>query len=330
MDPSSDAAARAIAEKEQGYDYSNQCSGDKLADPYEYVAYIDEAGDPGLTKVRPLHENGASEWLMVSAVVVRRQFEPHIAPWIRNTTSTFKNHQRPGIHFADLNPAKKLVVCQELAKLPIRCFVVASNKKNMQGYQNPFASKVSLDVNWFYCWMTRILLERVTYWAAERSMRDFGKPKTIRIEYSRRGGLSYSQLNAYFELLRVKDGDLKLPLGRIRWPVIDREQVAIFNHETRGGLHLADIVASAFYKGCDRYTSGGCDPRFATILAPRMARDPDRSWGAQCGFGVKLLPSWRVASLLPEQQQVFRHYGYPAASYSDEWWDPDSSVPDGD
>jgi hypothetical protein len=43
---------------------------------YGYIAYVDEAGDPGLNKVRPIDENGASEWLVLSAVVMKAKREP--------------------------------------------------------------------------------------------------------------------------------------------------------------------------------------------------------------------------------------------------------------
>src|SRR5215211_7450836 len=38
----------------------------RLSEPY-YIAYIDEAGDPGLTRVRPQDPNGSSEWLVLGA-----------------------------------------------------------------------------------------------------------------------------------------------------------------------------------------------------------------------------------------------------------------------
>lgn len=41
------------------------------SDPYNYILYIDEAGDDGLTRVRPIDENGASEWLIIGGVLVR-------------------------------------------------------------------------------------------------------------------------------------------------------------------------------------------------------------------------------------------------------------------
>lgn len=291
--------------------------------PYEYVAYIDEAGDPGLKRVKPKHQNGSSEWLIVSAVVIGRSNEENVAGWVRDITSKLKNHQRKGIHFKDLHPKKKQVVCEELAKLPARLFVIASNKKNMEGYKNPFAERISMDVNWFYCWLTRLLLERVSYWVEKHSEATFGQPKKVKLEYSKRGGLSYGQLNAYFELLKIKSGDLYLPLGEIHWSALDRQLVEIFEHEESAGLHLADVVASAFFKACDVYDTGACDPQFARALAPRMARDPDRTSGIVRGFGVKLIPKWQKAKLLPEQQAIFREYDYPGF----QWWDPDSSAP---
>jgi hypothetical protein len=43
---------------------------------YDYVAFIDEAGDPGISKVRPLDANGGSEWLMIGGVHADRGDEP--------------------------------------------------------------------------------------------------------------------------------------------------------------------------------------------------------------------------------------------------------------
>jgi hypothetical protein len=49
--------------------------------PYSYVAYIDEAGDPGLQRVKPSDANGSSEWLILSAVVIGAPNEKNVAPW---------------------------------------------------------------------------------------------------------------------------------------------------------------------------------------------------------------------------------------------------------
>ena len=36
-----------------------------------YIAYIDESGDDGIRRVRPIDPGGASEWFVISAFVIR-------------------------------------------------------------------------------------------------------------------------------------------------------------------------------------------------------------------------------------------------------------------
>ncbi len=290
-----------------------------MTTPYHYVAFIDEAGDPGLTRVKPLDDPGSSEWLILSAVVIGAPNETNIVPWVRGIITKLKNHQRPDLHFNHLNPAKRRVVCSEIATLPVRCFVVCSNKKNMRGYRNPFAEKYP-NPNWFYAWLSRLLLERVTYFIREKSLEQYREIKKVRLEFSERGGLTYAALNTYFEWLKTKSagGDMYLPLGDLVWETMDRDLLHIYPHRRRAGLQLADAVASAFFKACDCCDTGQCDPEFARLLAPRMARVPDGGREIS-GYGVKLMPAFRKAELLPEQAAIFAHYGYPR-----QWWAPTS------
>ena len=286
---------------------------------YDYIAYIDEAGDEGLAKVKPIDENGSSEWLTLGAVVIKAAREKEAITWVRDIIGNFHNHQAKGLHFRHLNPAKKRLVCAKMATLDLRCFAVASNKKNMRGYRNPWAEQIP-SKNWFYCWLTRLLLERVTYFVRQRSIETFGEPRFLKIEYSERGGMSYAQLNAYYDWLKLKSiGDnLFLPLGDLHWDVMHRSLLEVHNHNARAGLQLADVVASAFFKASDLYDTGEVDPEFAKLLSPRMARDPNRTQGNVTGYGVKLMPRWSTANLLAEQQEIYRFYGYPGK----QWWMP--------
>lgn len=286
---------------------------------YHYVAYIDESGDDGLTKVKPMDQNGSSEWLVLSAVIVSASREKEVVSWVRNILQGIRSHQRPDLHFSNLNESKRAHVCREISELNLRCFVVASNKKNMKGYVNPFADQIP-SKNWFYCWMTRLLLERVTHFVLERSIKDHGEPKKVKIEYSRRGGLSYPQMNAYYAWLQSKGKNLYLPLGYIEWKVMHRELLEIHKHRDRAGLQLADCVASAFFKAVDIYDTGNCDPSFAKLLDSRMGRDSDTQNGLVSGYGLKLMPSMKKADLEPAQKEIFYYYGYPK-----QWWAP---VPD--
>jgi hypothetical protein len=109
-------------------------------------------------------------------------------------------------------------------------------------------------------------------------------------------------------------------LGDLVWETMHRDLLYIYPHRQRAGLQLADAVASAFFKACDCCDTGACDPEFAKLLAPRMGRVPDATSGGQiAGYGVKLMPNFAKAELLPEQAAIFTHYGYPK-----QWWAPTS------
>lgn len=286
---------------------------------YDFIVYIDEAGDDGLAAVKPLDEHGSSEWLVLGAVVIDASRESECVTWVRDIIKDFRNHQARGLHFRNLNPAKKRLACASIATRPLRCFALASNKKNMKGYSNPWAEIIP-SKNWFYCWLTRLLLERVTYFAKQRSLSKFGEPRKLKIMFSERGGMSYPQLNAYYTWLKFRsDADqLVLPLGDLQWEVLHPKLLEVHNHSVRAGLQLADAVASSFFKACDIYDTGGCDAQFARLLEPRMGRDPDRPDGKTTGYGVKLMPRWKVAALQPEQCEIFNFYGYPGK----QWWMP--------
>jgi Protein of unknown function (DUF3800) len=290
---------------------------------YHYVAYIDEAGDPGLKRVKPLDNPGSSEWLVLSAVVIGAPNEKNVVPWVQNILHKVKS-QRQDLHFTDLRPWNKHIVCTEIASLPVRLFVVCSNKKNMRGYKNPFAEKFD-SPNWFYAWLSRLLLERVTYFVREKSLEQHGEIRRLRLEFSSRGGLTYAGLNTYFEWLKMKSrgGDMWLPLGDLVWETMHRDLIHIYRTRERAGLQLADTVASAFFKACDYCDTGVCDPSYAKLLGDRITRVPDGWNGEISGYSVKLMPNFRKAKLRDDQAAIFRHYGYPK-----QWWAPGSLTSD--
>lgn len=287
---------------------------------YSYVAYIDESGDPGLTKVAPRTPGGSSEWIVVAAALIPAELEGEMSAWIAELTRMLKSHQLRDIHFQKLTDARKAMCCSFLAERNVRLFAVVSNKQNMEGWQNPRAAQIPSD-NWFYCWLTRILLERVTDYVYSASMSRYGEPRFVKLEYSERGGLRYSQMNAYYQWLKMKTAGGRIPpfvpFGDFQYSVLHPDLMRVYNHTERDGLKLPDIVASAFFKAVDVLQTGGCDATFAKLLAPRMARAPDSEQIA--GYGVKLLPNWKTLdrfNVPDEQRLILRHYGYP----HNQWW----------
>lgn len=292
------------------------------APEYSYVAYIDESGDPGLNKVKPRSANGSSEWLVIGCALIPAELEPEMGAWVADLMKLMRSHQMRDLHFQGLGDDRKAAACTYLAGKNVRLFAIVSNKQNMEGYRNPAAEKIPSD-NWFYCWMTRVLLERVTNEVAHASLKRHGEVRKVKLEYSERGGLRYSQMRAYYEWINLKSAGgtvpLKLPWGTVDFRVLSQRLMHVYNHADRDGLKLPDIVASAFFKAVDIHDTRALDPRFAKLLSPAMARAPDKA-ALVSGYGVKLMPNWRTLDLfkVPEaQREILRFYGYPR-----QWWQP--------
>jgi hypothetical protein len=182
-----------------------------------------------------------------------------------------------------------------------------SNKRNMRGYENPAAARFNTaGRTWFYWWLTRLLLERVTDFCERRALRDYGEPRIVRLEFSRRKGLRYAHFRSYLYWLRTqsKANALFINRGDLRWSVIDPiNQVHAFDHSERAGLQLSDVVAGAFFQSVNGAPIIRSD--YAMALEPRMARDVG---GKIFGYSLKLMPSsylWRAPS---SQHLIFDFY----------------------
>jgi hypothetical protein len=103
--------------------------------PVTYVVYIDESGDTGLSNVKPNSPDGATEWLVLSAFLVAIKHDSKMVSWLLDAQADFKSKRRT-LHFNKLLPFKKTLVCAALAKKDAKCFLVMSNKPNIQNYKN--------------------------------------------------------------------------------------------------------------------------------------------------------------------------------------------------
>jgi hypothetical protein len=200
-----------------------------------------------LKTVRPIDAVGGSEWLCLGAVVLRAKHDADVAEWVRSIQLKAGVRRETDLHYRNLPEFRKRIVCSELAKLPIRAFVLASNKKNMRQYRNQRAERVKSQ-QWFYNFCLRLLLERVTHFCYEHAKSDNASDRLLKIVYSERGGHSYGQTIAYHELLKnqAKAGALVLTKRRIFWEVVDWRLAEPASHKSSAGAQLADVMASAF------------------------------------------------------------------------------------
>lgn len=275
--------------------------------PVGYIAYVDEAGDDGLKKIRTKTERGASEWMVMSAVVIKAAREPEALDWAKSIIRKFDQHQLTHIHFQKLDKSKKIIACSELAGRPLRIFALLSHKRNMQGYRNLHAEKAKVNrTAWFYCWMSKLLLERVTAYCGWRSKHDYGEQRTIRFEFSDRGGVNINDIRNYYHYIgdQSRLGLLFNDTFDLDWTVVDPDEMHIFPNKQRAGLQLADIAASAFFSGLEFSDDGTTNPEFAKLLLPRICRDRQRKI---YGFGVKMMPVW-VPNLPPGQSALREFY----------------------
>ena len=154
-------------------------------------------------------------------MVIRAKHEPEVINWVRAILAK-AGSKRTNLHYRYLSAPQKRIALGEMAQLPLRGFVLASNKKNMRRHQNERAERVRAP-HWFYNYCLRLLLERVTDFCYQHAFKERAKNRFLKIFYSERAIHSYAQTAAYHELLKMqaKAGTVVLPKRRIRWEVLD-------------------------------------------------------------------------------------------------------------
>lgn len=258
---------------------------------HSYVAYIDESGDDGLgVTFRAPGVQGASNWLVISAYLVRRSLDLDCVARRDEIVKGLPKKKTRELHFADLNHQQKLFAVQCLSQKPARAISILSNKTTIP-------AGVYNDKNQLYFYLTRHLIERISW--LSRDDRFNSKTKEgdgkVKIIFSRRGGMSYPDFKAY--MLRLKADQTV----QIHWPVIDINEIEAKDHSTRAGLQLADVIASAFASAVEPDNFGNCERRYAETLRPIVYQ----RYGNYQSYGVKPLPWFHEMPGLTTDQKEF-------------------------
>ncbi|TAL77319.1 MAG: DUF3800 domain-containing protein [Beijerinckiaceae bacterium] len=273
-----------------------------------YIAYIDEAGDDGIKKIRTETEKGASEWFVVSAVVIHAENGPRVLPWLKDIIAQTKSCQIKHLHFYKLEHAARVAACRSLVEKEVYLFSAISYKQTMEGHENLAAEKVNINKTArFYAWMSRLLLEQVTNFIGQKTFIDYNQTTKVRVEFSDRGGLDIRQFRNYFDYLRDQSatGSLYLDKYDLDWSVVDTKEMHSFANKERAGLQLADTVASAFYSGLEKTSEATPNAEYAKLLERRMARDDSRRI-LDCG--VKIMPKWIPNRIIGPAAELVTYY----------------------
>ena len=182
---------------------------------HTYVAYVDESGDDGLEKYRiPGRSDGASTWLVISAMVFRANRDLEAVSWRDEINRLMPERTKRTLHFVKLNHGQKLAAVKLLGEKPVRIISILGHKPSI-----PIGTYVNKNQLYFY--LTRYLVERISWLCRDMRPRSPEGDGRVRITFSRRGGMSYLDFRNYLRRLKADaSGDVS-----IHWPVIDIESV---------------------------------------------------------------------------------------------------------
>lgn len=262
---------------------------------HSFVAYIDESGDDGLANFRePGAGGGASNWLAIGAVIYRLTNDLEAVSWRDEIRGQMPEKKSRSIHFKDMGHGQRLMAARMIGAKPLRAIVVASNKRTIE--PGTYDGK-----NQLYFYLTRYLIERMSWLAGSMRQTVREGDGSIRITFSRRGGMQY---DAFKDYLRRLSEDPKVS---IKWPVVDIDAVTAEDHSKRAGLQLADIVTASVAAGLEHDRYGNCERRYAELLKPIVYNNR----GNYLSYGLKIVPSPAEMELSDEQTRMIDLFDQP-------------------
>jgi Protein of unknown function (DUF3800) len=269
------------------------------------TVYIDEGGDSGVKDGLRYHGT-RHEWFSLGALVVRSSRDIETVKWVHKIRQECRVFQTPDLHYYKLQPERRIQSCKILGNRPAKAFCLLSHKTNAREHQSKALGRFSASD--FYNWCTRLLLERIMFWA-----KDFYRTENVPIQpfniiFSENKGHNYNGMFSYFQKLNMQfhNGGHKLP-AKIWVPdLIDPSCWSVQPHKKIAGLQLADLVASSFLQAANSY-SENFDQLAALSLEKIIAKD---SRGIAADVGLTLWPLKDQAPIPVAARPIFEHFGY--------------------
>ncbi|CAH1661479.1 conserved hypothetical protein [Hyphomicrobiales bacterium] len=286
---------------------------------YSFVFCVDEAGDDGIERVRPLDEDGASEYFVMAGVLYSAHRNQEIVSFVSSLKKKIGINFHDTIHFRDLDDNYKNIILSDIANFKIGIVCVVSNKRNMRGYRNRRVEERSSmyrngrkfvpKINWFYNNILRYLIESATEECSRlNNIHYSGKDRKLKTIIEYRKGFSYTQTRNYLRKLEIESRPRSYFNSKRRpiFSVLDIDGLEGVRSSQHAGLQLADCVASAIYQAIDHDRFKILKTEYIAALMPRFIK----RGGEIKGYGFKLLPEPFGAPLTLEQKTILRALGY--------------------
>jgi hypothetical protein len=282
---------------------------------YQYILYVDEAGDDKAESLRPNNPDGNSEWLCLGGYLVRAKLEPQLDE-VRDTLLEEIGGKAGGVlHYRNYKRRNRIKVCRKLATFPARAFVVCSFKGTMVGYENKRAARAGTDPRQIlYNFVTRILLERVTEFVKRDAQLNEYKEPVLKIIMASRKGHHFGQFKDYVQKLldQAKAGVTYLDVRVIAHDVLRYDQILRAPASKVAGLQLADTVVSSTFQSIERSSPYFGDAPALELMPIIAHRKPHPKISAKASnLGMTLFPTKKAVNFLTDEQWgFFEKFGY--------------------
>jgi hypothetical protein len=235
-----------------------------------FRVYIDESGDEGFTFLPD--EQGSSRWLILSALVVRKENDHQTVALAKQARELLKKPFKHPLHFRELKHEQRVPFARLIGQGQARAVSVLIHKPTIPEPENFQQQKYSL-----YRYACRLLLERVSWLCRDHHKAGQGDGRA-EVIFSNRSAMSYDDLRNYLHQLKEDTKNV-----RIEWGVIDPNLVSAINHDQLAGLQLADAVATSVFYSVHKNQYGEVEDRYLKLIAPIIYRHE----GKIEGYGMK-------------------------------------------
>lgn len=235
------------------------------------LAFIDESGQRALTK-------RSSDHFVIAAVLMPERRRPEAEEWLERMRKDLRRQPGQVLHWKGYVAHRdRLHISQEFGRQGFaRASAVVACKRHLQ------ASK-DFTEDHAYMFAFRLLLERMSWLAAERGME---------LEYTlgHVRGFAKAKLREYEARLRAMSRDE----CKVRWDCISDKPSRIERPESEEMLQISDVVASSIGAAFNPDEFGNLEPRYVQSYPARFYRGSSDA-GRLTSYGLKVLP-WNDAT----------------------------------